>query len=487
VSDVLVDRRAPRLRAQPSSQVLGGIIIAGLLVLCLFGASGLTAHLLFQQPTNVKYAVTTIGPLCLLLAAMRERPIELIVGLLVVMAPFAAFRFTFHGIAIPALVPLAIVGAAVAVSTGARTQASSALRTVAPWIAALLVLPIGAGAQVTGIATAILTTFVVAWLVARAAETPSGLRTVLVAVIASAGLQALIAIWEFRTGHSLNLYNNAPSNFASNYFFSYGTLIKRPTGSFFDPISLGNVLAVSLPLATSAAFTLRGRGRRGAARCVVLASLVIALALILTFSRMSWIGAAAGIAIAVLLLPHGARAAVMMRVALAAVALVVGALAFAGPTLKSRYDSIFHPTSLNVSTASGDKARLDLWSASLSVAAAHPIAGVGFDNLNTQLASRVSNVSAGTHAHSTYFQLLAEGGLVFGGGVLVLLAGGLRADVRAGLLRNRGVAAGLAGGLIALAVCCTTDYTIRYEAVAAFMAVPLGLVAAVGRGSASGD
>jgi O-antigen ligase len=327
------------------------------------------------------------------------------------------------------------------------------------------------------------------WLVSRAAATPDGMRLVIAAVVASAVLQAALAIWEFQTGRTLNLFTSTQSNFASGYFFSYGAS-NRPTGSYADPISLGNVLAIALPLTTVAALAYGRNHQKGQdgspgtgwtrSLLVMAAGMVIGLGLVLTFSRMSWVAALAGLALAVLLRPKGARARLAGGLLLLGGLAIVIAVAAAGPTLRTRYDSIFHPTAANVSTANGDRTRQQLWKVALDVAVQHPVAGVGFDKLAPELATRVADVSILSHAHSTYLQLAAEGGLVLGVGALVLFALALGRDLRNGL-RASPLAAGLAGSVLALAICWTTDYTIRYEAVAASVAPLIGLIAAGGR------
>ncbi|HKN49560.1 MAG TPA: O-antigen ligase family protein [Actinomycetota bacterium] len=471
----------------------GAILL--LAALSLAGAAGLTSQALFTQPTTLKYAVTVAGPLLLLLAALHPRPLEPIVAGMVIVAPFAAYPFTLKGIGVPAILPFGLVAVVLAVATGPHGGPKSSLARSAPFIAALLLLPVLAGTQLSATGDHISSPLVVvgtllamSWLVARAAATPEGTRLVIAAVVASAVLQAALAIWEFQTGRTLNLFTSSQSSFASGYFFSYGAS-NRPTGSYADPISLGNVLAIALPLTTIAALSYRRRGNslnRGpvAGRTlpvlVMAAGMLIGLGLVLTFSRMSWVAAVAGLALAVLLRPKGARARLAGGLLLLGGLAIVIAVAAAGPTLRTRYDSIFHPTGAGVSTANGDRTRQQLWKAALDVAVQYPVAGVGFDKLAPELATHVADVSILSHAHSTYLQVAAEGGLVLGIGALTLFALALGRDLGKGLRRSP-LAAGLAGSILALAICWTTDYTIRYEAVAASVAPLVGLVAAAGR------
>ena len=477
----------------------GAILL--LAALSLAGAAGLTSQALFTQPTTLKYAVTVAGPLLLLLAALHPRPLEPIVAGMVIVAPFAAYPFTLKGIGVPAILPFGLVAVVLAVATGPHGGPKSSLARSAPFIAALLLLPVLAGTQLSATGDHISSPLVVvgtllamSWLVARAAATPEGTRLVIAAVVASAVLQAALAIWEFQTGRTLNLFTSSQSSFASGYFFSYGAS-NRPAGSYADPISLGNVLAIALPLATIAALAYRRcqNGQNGARQAprgpgagwtlsilVMAAGMLIGLGLVLTFSRMSWVAALAGLTLAVLLRPKGARARLAGGLLLLGGLAIVIAVAAAGPTLRTRYDSIFHPTGAGVSTANGDRTRQQLWKAALDVAVQYPVAGVGFDKLAPELATHVADVSILSHAHSTYLQVAAEGGLVLGIGALTLFALALGRDLGKGLRRSP-LAAGLAGSILALAICWTTDYTIRYEAVAASVAPLVGLVAAAGR------
>jgi O-antigen ligase len=463
--------------------------ILGLAALSLAGAAGWTSRALFTQPTTLKYAVTVAGPLLLLLAALHPRPLEPVVAGIVTVAPFAAYPFTLKGIGVPAILPFGLVGVALAVATGPHGRPKSSLGRAAPFIAALLLLPVLAGTQISATGDHISSPLVVvgtllavSWLVARAAATPEGTRLVIAGIVLSAALQAALAIWEFQTGRTLNLFTSGQSNFASSYFFSYGAS-NRPTGSYADPISLGNILAIALPLTTIVSLACQ-RVRSVAGRTVpalaMAAGLFIGLGLVLTFSRMSWIAAAAGLALAVLLRPKGTRARLAGGLFLLGGLAIVIAVVTAGPALSTRYDSIFHPTAANVSTASGDRTRQQLWRAALDVAAQHPIAGVGFDKLAPELAAHVADVSILSHAHSTYLQIAAEGGLVLGIGALMLFGSAVGRDLRKGI-RTSPLTAGLAGSILAMAICWTTDYTIRYESVAASVAPLIGLVAAGGR------
>ncbi|MDX6647624.1 MAG: hypothetical protein QOK40_3351 [Miltoncostaeaceae bacterium] len=449
-------------------------------VAALLGAAGVTQRLLFTQPSALKYLITVLGPLVLLAAAAASQPLLVLLAATIVAAPFAGFTANFGGLTVSPLIPLLLLCAAVAVASGPLAQGRSALAAVALPVAILLALPLvraGAPAQFALLMGALL---LMAWLSARAVVLPGGLAAVLGAVVASAALQAGLAIWQFRTGHRLNLYDAAGQpSFGQEYFFGFGGR-PRPTGSLYDPISLGNLLALACPAALALACTLRAAWARIAAGA---AGALVALGLTLSLSRMSWIGAALGMLVAAALMPAGAR----LRAGIAlggilVVALVVGA-GLGGSGLGLRLDSILSPTASTTTTAAGDRHRLELWQAAGAVAEEHPVLGVGFDELSPQLARRVSG-AAGSHAHSTYLQILAESGLA-GLLALGLALGGLGRDLKRGLRRRSPLAAGLVGSAAALLAGWLTDYTMRYLAVAAMAGVLFGAAAGLARANGS--
>jgi O-antigen ligase len=211
------------------------------------------------------------------------------------------------------------------------------------------------------------------------------------------------------------------------------------------------------------------------------AGTLIVLGLVLTFSRMSWIGATIGVGVTLALLPLSRR--ITSIAALTVLLFVAGSagVAFGGHALSQRYDSIAHPTSRANATSEGDKTRVRLWGAAWSTAKAHPLDGVGLGNASKALASRTRNVYAATHAHSTYLQFAAEGGIMGALALLVVVvAGGL--DLVRGWRSDRLLLAGCAGAGAAVLVVWSTDFTLRYVPVGAIIAVLLGAIASQSRG-----
>ncbi|HEY5318401.1 MAG TPA: O-antigen ligase family protein [Solirubrobacteraceae bacterium] len=460
----------------------------------ILAATGVVQIEAFQQPSSLKYGLTIAAPLIALLACTMEHPLRLITGLTIVAAPFVGATASLASTRVSVLVPLLIAGAGLAIiSAPAGAGRLSSVGVAGVLAFPLLLLPLAIGSSNHSFIVTLGLLLAVAWLVSQTAQEPGGMKAVLVAVAMSAALQSAIAIWEVRTGHQLNLYgaNGNTQLSAANYVFYYGKTL-RPFGSFNNPIALGDVLAIFLPLICALGLTARARSHR----IVLLATALLAGAgIALALSRAGWIGALGGLTATVLLLPRGLRRRVTPVLLGGAALIVVVALVVAGPAVRGRFASIANPTAVHgVSAAQqgpalGDQDLLQYWHVAIDDAfLGHPIAGIGIDNLGDYLRDRVARSGAGISAgdaqylsaNSTYFQILAEGGL-FALALFLLLFRGLYRDLREGLRAFPILGAGLAGGVVALLICWTTDYTIQNEPVAACMAILLGAVAAAGR------
>jgi len=449
-------------------------LIALMALAAATGAAGITEHVAFHQPSDLKYAVTIAGPLLLLLAASVEEPLNILGPAVIVVAPFGAFVVTVSGIHISALAVLLVLSAAAAIISGVPSARLSRAGVAAAIAVPLLAVPLILGSDGRGTATVLLVIIVTAWVVSRAARGKHGLALVLWAVLASAALQAAIAIWEYQSGHLLNLYGSAGSTvFGVDYFFGYGSK-NRPIGSFFDPISLGNMLALACPIALALAATSRTPRARVLAAA---AGVLVGVALALSLSRASWIGAAAGILVTIVFLPPKVRWVAFVPAVAATAAVAVLATSGSGGTLGTRFQSIFHPTGVGVRTAQGDRQRTEYWTTALRTAAEHPIFGVGFGSLLVRLQNADPAASnTALNAQSTYLQVLAEAGIAGAGALLIVLVG-LARDLVAGLRSRRALMAGVAGASTALLIGWVTDYTIRYVQVAASVAVLFGVIA----------
>lgn len=447
----------------------------------VLGASGFDTTRVFHQYSTLKWTMLVAAPLLVIVLLTVERPSAWALGLVAVTIPIEPYVTTIHGQPISVLlVTLVLANIVVEVEDGGRRRPASrrpALVRVLPYAIVLLLVPVAIGVQPLHELLYVLAFLDIVWLCARVGGMyPEGRLLVVLFFVGSASLQALVALAQYVTGNAFNLYGGAGSATysAQSYFFNYETT-HRTTGTFFDPISLGNVLAMALPLAVLVVLRaeLPGRVRLGAAA----AGVVLVGGLAVSLSRASWIAAAVGV-VAVAVFSRGEQ---RRRGALLAGVLIVGALSAAsalyGPAITSRFTSILHPTSSNVKTAPGDKTRQELWAAALDVFEAHPVTGVGFGNLAERLEAAVPGSGPGIQAQNTYLQYLAEGG-VFGGGVLLLLVGGVCADLH----RTRKVDwlyPALVGASLGVAVTWTTDFTTRYYTVAGCLAVLVGLIASV--------
>jgi O-antigen ligase len=466
-----LDRYPPRRIAWMSIVVCAGVLFVG-------SVSGLLTVKVFHQYSTLKWAMLAFAPVLVIVLLAVRRPTMWAAGLVILTVPIEPYVATVHGQQVSVLFVAAGLATFVAFVEGGlhRTRrTSSALVQLLPWIVVLLVVPtvLGTGWQHQALYVALFLD--VACICARVATLyPDGRLMVVLFFLGSTALQSSVAIAQHFTGSSFNLYGGAgtASYSAQNYFFNFGTTV-RTTGTFFDPISLGNVLAMAVPLAL--VVVLRSDLRSVHRWFAGLAGLALLGGLTVSLSRASWLGAAIGVAcVAFFSRGEQRKTAVVASVSIL-VGVVLVASALYGPTVSARFDSILHPTATTVRTAAGDKLRQEEWTASLHVFEANPLGGVGFNNLVTHLESGVPGTDATSHAQNTFLQYLAEGGL-FGGAALALLAGGIAADLSRSR-RSDWLYPGLVGAFATVAITWMTDYTVRYMAVAGCLAVLVGLTA----------
>ena len=485
----LVETVRPR-EGQHAVWALRGAALIGLLL----GCSGVLAEVLFHQQSLAKWAVTVAGPLVVLGLTLSKRPVTYLAMAVVAALPFLQVGVSFKGQSLPLAAPVLIMAVVVAFVV----QTHNPVQPVRPPVVPVATSVIRAGAVVAvalllpwalrGTAAwmwflQVVVVMAIGYVMSRAWVLDADAKSLILPVFAGTlALQGLLAVQEYRSGRPLNFYGGQ-SSYGSAYFFSYGDNIFRPSGSFYDPISLGNVLALGLPIL----LVLSADPRAGfLVRCWYgLCGVVAAGALVLTYSRMSWIGAALGLVVVVLLSPAGERLRQLALLLVASVAVAGTAVALAGASLAERFGSIFDPTGLGVKTARGDETRQQFWSVARDVFLHHPTFGIGRGELNAVLVSRVQDATIFSHAHSTYLQFLAEAGLLGGAALLVL---GLVAVVQLSrTLRAAGgnrqvLVRGCAGAIVAIAVVWSTDYTVRFTGVLAFMALPLILLHATRSG-----
>ena len=126
-----------------------------------------------------------------------------------VAAPFN-FEFTQSGVHVTALVgvlALAVTVAIVQVPERRPKHGRAALLLFAcRWCPRLV-----GGVDQFGYAQWILQTALMGWIVFLVAREPGGLRYVSLALALSATIQGVLAIWEYKTGHRLDLYASSGS------------------------------------------------------------------------------------------------------------------------------------------------------------------------------------------------------------------------------------------------------------------------------------
>jgi O-antigen ligase len=473
-----------------------------ILVMCLalsvavVSASGLVVAHVFHLATPLKYAITVAGPLLIFFAVSVERPALPITALLVIAAPLADANAAFLDTRLSPLVPLLVLGFGLTAAQGILPGRRPALRWAALLAIPLLAVPFVDGGDSHVFESTLLLSLLIAWLVSQVASDPHGLRVILVAVVIQAVVQAAIAIYESRTGHALNFYASAgTSNYDTNGVYKFDNIIEA-SGTLGDPISLGNAIAISVPVVVIVSVIADRPWKRWLG---VAALAIVVVGLGLSFDRTAWIGAVVGALVSVTLLPRALRRRVMPWTLAGLAAVAAAVIVFAGASVVTRFDSIFAPTSTQgksaqqVGDAEGEQTRLQLWSAAIDHGfLAHPVAGVGIGQVG-QLERRFTGnagpgVKADTaqyqNAASTYLQLIAEAGLL----AVVLLAivfGGSYADLRAGYGAHPVIVSGLAGALLTLFICWVTDVVVFQEPVAACVGVLFGLVAGASRGLGS--
>ena len=465
---------APRIGAGHALRivaVLGGCLLAAL------AATGKLTPTVFHQPSFAKYIVLVCGPTLLVLLATARMPMRVLVGAAILAAPFD-FVMTFHGQQISPFMVALFAATLVAAGT-VRTEPAGWLGK-ASLAGVLLLVPAIAGSSST--ASYILwlaETVLIGWLVYVVAREPGGITFVLIMIVASVAIQGALAFYEYRSGHQLNLYSSSGvTTLGSNYYFSYG-VGKRYSGAMPDPIALGNVLALGLPLTICLAVLTRQWWVRVLMAAVACVS---TLALVLSLSRMSWIGGAVGIVVCLVLLPPRRRIWTTLAVVAMAVIVIALGLSLGGSELRTRFTSALNPTSVQSSystTAEGDQLRVRLWSAAIKTAEAQPLTGTGFGNLVPALNEHGVSVPPAAHAQSWYLQLLGEAGILGAAALLCWLVAAIR-DLWTGFGRYRVLAAGMAGAFVATLITWTTDIEPRYIQVSAIVASLFALIAAVG-------
>jgi O-antigen ligase len=440
--------------------------------LLVLTSTGVVAQKLFSQPTDTKYLVTVVGAGIVVFLATVRSPLRIVVFLAILAAPLG-FVFSFEGLQPTPLIAVNLVGLCIALP---RRMTSRSFLVPAAGAFALLLLPAIFGSDDTGYYLVWLAvTLSTGWLTYLLAREPGGPALIALAVTIVALLEGALAVWEFKTNRQLNLYQGSASTVTSgSYFFSYAGFF-RPDGTLPEPIALGQVLCLCIPV--SIAYS-ASQARRSLAFFAMAATGVAALGLTLSLDRASTIGGLVGTIVTLVLLPRGLRGRSALFVVIVLALVVLFALGIAPGAVNARISSIFNPTSAHVSTASGDLLRLRLWSAALKTAAANLVTGVGFGNITEWLPRYGVSINSAAQAQNAYLQMFAEGGIL--GLVAILgIVGAASRDLVRGFSPNRVWVAGLTGALVASLIAWVTDFEIRYEEVSGMLAILLALIAAL--------
>ena len=274
----------------------------------------------------------------------------------------------------------------------------------------------------------------------------------------------------------------------------------RALGPFGQPNRLGGYLIASIPLAIGLAFAAHDRVLRVV---LLLAVLLLAFALVTTYSRGAWIGLGAGLLTLAAfyvrwpaLRPEPALAAVAaILIALSVLAALpsVAARIAPRPSGTAAWNLPFDPER----EGSGAMRRA-VWSGALAAVAARPVTGWGvgafreaFDRSKSATMKRLEAEGGRTadQAHGFYLETLSERGvlglaafLLFTG---MVLAGGLAALGSGAPVQLRLLSAGLLASLAALLAHALFEDNLSFVAHGAVFAANAGLLVAAAPGGSN--
>lgn len=307
--------------------------------------------------------------------------------------------------------------------------------------------------------------FDLAFVVAALTRREANRRVVMWAFAGSASLTALLALLQpLRSGA------------ADRVFAVAGGPAVRVFSTFMNPNFYSEYLVLALAACIAMAMAERGRGRVVAGA----AALLQFVALVLTYTRGSWLALVLGTAVGAALSDP--------RWLWAVGGVAAGALAV--PALRDRLSGL---------VAGGGSAgqRLTVWAHAFDLIRAFPVIGVGLGgylNALVRLTGRVASDSSGDilGAHDSYLQLTAEagllGGLAFVWTAVAACAAGVRYTLAPGggpataetVAQARHVNAALTVGVIAFAVNALVSNSFQHPQAAAFFWVVVGLQAGNG-------
>ena len=195
------------------------------------------------------------------------------------------------------------------------------------------------------------------------------------------------------------LITGAPAGFLLG-----ASIVPRIAGLLAGPNQLAGYLGLLAPILLVAVLDTRSR------LCAVALGL-LAVALLFTFSRGGYFGAAVACLVVVQGRPVSKRARTWVLAA-SGVALV----AIVSVVLTGKFGRILGTS--ETTQPDGLGTRTQLWHAALALFAQHPWTGVGAGNFETRLGS-VGFPALRTHANSWYFEALADGGIALLGATIL--------------------------------------------------------------------
>ena len=276
----------------------------------------------------------------------------------------------------------------------------------------------------------------------------------------------------------------------------------RALGPFGQPNRLGGYLIAAIPVALAFAFAANDRGLRLA---LLLAVFALALCLVFTYSRGSWIGLVAGLAAFGVLLARWPDLRPQPALLAVAIACLLAPVVFALPAIVSRIATRAASVSDTSAVAgvpfdperqgSGSMRRA-VWSGAIRATAARPLFGFGpgafregFDRSKGATLKRLEAEGGRTadQAHSLYLVLSTERG-VLGLAAFVLLAGLILAGGLAALgtgapVDARLLLAGLIASTVALLAHGVMEDNATFIPQGTSLFAALGLIAAAAPGA----
>lgn|GEM_PF-1896122 len=471
---------AGRYRTASEFGLLPSLIAVAFLLVSCVSLTGITEHVVFQQASPLKYWITVLVPIGGAIIVKMKRYDLGLLAVAIIVAPFdyvvsfTPFSFTPLEVILAAALVCATFGPSSLIK-----RRPTVIRTMTVLFVLTILGPLARSEQRVNEVILIASCLAMGYLVSIAARERVGRQVVIVSFVASCTIQGALGIWEYVTGSSLNFYSSSSAtSYASNYFFQFEGVF-RVSAAFPNPIAMGNVLAMAVPMLIVCAISARGVLRV----LVTLASaLIVILATIATLSRSSWIAAVVGVVIMLIFLSARRTVVALVGTFVVAVAAVAAALSFAGPVLISRAQTIFGHSVATPGITTGDIARTLVQGQALALFRAHPFTGVGLGNLSPYLGSGV--IQGGQNAQNNLYQLMAEAGVIAMIAILLLLGSLVWVAVRS-LGTHRTMAALLLAEVGIMVTASSTDANYRYTQVAVFVAIIFGLASSLSSGDRS--